>query len=105
MLVQNVLLLAQCCGLPSLPACVCLTRSPAPAAARLCPCPVLPLSLQVVDHPGFTWTFMALVVANTVLLAMTTAGEGAGGAVRDAPQWVLWAWLLHCVWIGADRGC
>lgn len=42
----------------------------------------LPTPPQVVDHPAFSWFFMALIIANTVLLAMTTAGAGLlpGGA-------------------------
>ena len=38
------------------------------------PCP------QVIDHPGFGSLFMLLIVANTVLLAMTTAGGSQLGA-------------------------
>jgi hypothetical protein len=30
--------------------------------------------MQVVDHWGFTWVFMFLIIANTITLAMTTAG-------------------------------
>lgn len=36
---------------------------------------------QVVDHPAFSWTFVLLIVANTAILAMTTAGAVGGVCV------------------------
>ncbi len=42
---------------------------------------------QVIDHPGFGSLFMLLIIANTVLLAMTTAG-GQGAAAVICGLWV-----------------
>jgi len=52
--------------------------------------PCLPTNpcLQVVDHWAFTTVFMLLIIGNTVLLAMATAGERAGqGQVGLGADW------------------